>query len=69
MIILGGVVLVSVIDNKENEEIIQKVPQQVVRLSLEMYSDGKLNESLKSYISKQDIKDLVELIDKEGSDE
>jgi hypothetical protein len=58
-----------VIDNKENEEIIQKVPQQVVRLSLEMYSDGKLNESLKSYISKQDIKDLVELIDKEGSDE
>ena len=69
MIILGGVVLVSVIDNKDNEEIIQKVPQQVVRLSLEMYSDGKLNESLKSYISKQDIKDLVELIDKEGSDE
>jgi len=69
LIILGGIVLVSVIDNRESEEIIQKVPERVVRISMEMYSDGKLNESLKSYLSKKDIKDLVELIDEDGSNE
>jgi uncharacterized BrkB/YihY/UPF0761 family membrane protein len=69
LIILGGIVLVSVIDNQGSEEIIQKVPQQVVRISMEMYSDGKLNESLKSYISKKDIKHLVELIDEDGAHE
>lgn len=69
LIILGGIVLVSVIDNQDSEEIIQKIPHRVVRISLEMYSDGKLNESLKSYISKKDIKDLVELIDEDGAHE
>lgn len=69
LIILGGIVLVSVIDNKDSEEFIQKVPQRVVRISLEMYSDGKLNENLKAYLSKKDIKDLVELIDEDGSHE
>lgn len=69
IIILSGIVLVSVIDSHGNEEIIQKVPHRVIRLSLEMYSDGKLNESLKSFIAKKDIKNLVELIDEDGTHE
>jgi len=69
LIILGGIVLVSIIDNRDSEEVIQKVPQHVVRISLEMFSDEKLNQNLTSYISRKDIKDLVELIDKDGSHE
>lgn len=69
LIILGGIVLVSVIDNQKSEELIQKVPQKIVRISMELYADDKLSESLKGYISKKEIKDFVELIDEDGNNE
>ncbi|MFA7543209.1 MAG: YihY family inner membrane protein [Candidatus Cloacimonadaceae bacterium] len=69
LIILGGIVLVSVIDNQKSEELIQKVPQKIVRISMELYTDDKLSERLKGYISKKEIKDFVELIDEDGNNE
>ncbi|MCB5261935.1 MAG: YihY family inner membrane protein [Candidatus Cloacimonetes bacterium] len=63
IIILAGIVLVSVIDKGIREEVIQTQPQKVVRLTLEMYSDSKLNQRLEKFISKNDIKDLVDQIE------
>lgn len=65
IIILAGIVLISVIDKGIREEVLHKEPQKVVRLTLEMYSDGKLNQRLENYISKKDIKDLVDQIDED----
>lgn len=63
IIILAGIVLVSVIDKEVRQELIQKEPQKVVRITMEMYSDGKLNQRLENYLNKKDIKDFVEEID------
>ncbi|MCB5263670.1 MAG: YihY family inner membrane protein [Candidatus Cloacimonadaceae bacterium] len=67
MIILGGIVLVSVIDKDVREEVIQKTPERVVKITLEMFSDSKLNNRLESFINKKDIKDLVEQFDEDGN--
>jgi membrane protein len=66
IIILSGIVLVSVIDKGVREEVIQKTPKRVVRLTMEMYSDDKLNRRLETFIEKKDITDLVEQIDEDG---
>ncbi len=65
IIILSGIVLVSVIDKSIREDIIHQEPQKVVRITIEMYSDSKLNKRLENYITKKDIKDLVDEIDKD----
>ncbi len=66
IIILSGIVLVGVIDKGVREEVIHKTPQKVVRITMEMYSNGKLNSRLENFINKKDIKDLVEQFDEEG---
>ena len=65
VIILGGIVLISVIDSQDREGMLKKVPSQMVRITMEMYSDNKLNQRLESYLNKNNIKDLVEHIDEE----
>ena len=65
IIILAGIVLVSVIDKGIREEVLHKEPQKVVRLTLEMFSDGKLNQRLEKFMNKKDIKDFVEVIDED----
>ncbi|MCB5279629.1 MAG: YihY family inner membrane protein [Candidatus Cloacimonetes bacterium] len=67
LIILGGIVMVSVIDKDVREEVIQKTPEQVVKITLEMFSDSKLNNRLESFVNKKDIKDFVGNIDEEGN--
>lgn len=66
IIILSGIVLVSVLDKEVREEVIQKTPKRVVKLTLEMYSDDRMNRRIETFIDKKDIKDLVEQIDKDG---
>ena len=66
MIILGGIVMVSLIDKEVREEVIQKSPERVVKITLEMFSDSKLNNRLESFISKKEIKDFVEQFDEDG---
>jgi len=68
LIILSGIVLVSVIDKGVREEVIQKTPKKVVRITMEMYSDDRLNNRLESFINKKDITDLVEQFDKDGKE-
>jgi membrane protein len=65
-IILGGIVLVSVIDSQESREIIGKEPKKVVRITMEMYTDSKLNQRLEGILTKKEVKNLVEAIDEEG---
>ncbi|MCB5271560.1 MAG: YihY family inner membrane protein [Candidatus Cloacimonetes bacterium] len=65
IIILAGIVLVSVIDKGIREEVMHKEPQKVVRLTLEMFSDGKLNQRLEKFMNKKAIKDLVDQIDED----
>lgn len=66
VIILGGIVLVSVIDSQGSKELIRKEPQKVVRVTMEMFSDQKLNQRLESMMHKNDLKKLIEALDEEG---
>lgn len=69
IIILSGIVLISVIDKGVMEELIQKQPQKIVRITLEMYTDDKLNQRLENYINKKDIKDFVDQFDEDNNHE
>ncbi len=65
VIILAGIVLVSVIDQKDKSEVIKQVPKQVVRITLEMYTNQKLNGRLEEYLNKSDLSELVNIINEE----
>lgn len=66
VIILGGIVLVSVIDNPDAGDLLRKEPQRAVRVTLEMFSNQKLNERLEGVLTKKDIFKLAEAIEEEG---
>lgn len=65
VIILGGIVLVSVIDSSDQEEAHEKQPKQLVKVTLEMYSDSKLNDRLKKFLNKEDLMELADVLDEE----
>jgi membrane protein len=66
-IILGGIVLVSVIDNPQGLEGMRKAPTQVVRVTLEMFTNAKLNKQLEGIVTKKELKKLIDSIDEEGN--
>jgi len=66
-IILGGIVLVSVIDNPEGLDGMRKAPKQMVRVTLEMYSNAKLNKRLEGIVTKKELKNIIDSIDEEGN--
>jgi len=66
VIIIGGIVLISVIDQKDNLIIARKVPKKIVRITMEMYTDQKLNQRLEDYLAKTDLKNLMKIIEEEG---
>ncbi|MCK9310447.1 MAG: YihY family inner membrane protein [Candidatus Cloacimonetes bacterium] len=66
VIILGGIVMVSVIDTPENGELLRKEPHRVVRVTLEMFSNEKLNGRLEGVLNKKEIKHLVEAIEEDS---
>lgn len=63
VIIIGGIVLISVIDQKDNLRFVKKTPQKVIRITLEMYTDKKLNNRIEDYLNKTDLKGLAEIIE------
>lgn len=67
VIILGGIVLISVIDAGSKGSILSREPQKMVKITLEMYSDEKLNQRLESYLNKKNINEFVEQFDEEGN--
>lgn len=66
VIILGGIVLVSVIENGIGSQDTVREPQRAVRITLEMFSDQKLDQRLESLLSRKGLKKLIETIDEEG---
>ncbi|HRY84186.1 MAG TPA: YihY family inner membrane protein [Candidatus Cloacimonadota bacterium] len=63
VIIMGGIVLISVIDQKDNLRFVKKTPQKVIRITLEMFTDKKLNNRIEDYLTKTDLKGLAEIIE------
>lgn len=63
VIIIGGIVLISVIDQKDNLRFVRKTPQKVIRITLEMFTDKKLNNRIEDYLNKTDLKGLAEIIE------
>ncbi|MDP2173829.1 MAG: YihY/virulence factor BrkB family protein [Candidatus Cloacimonadaceae bacterium] len=65
VIILGGIVLVSVIENKDYSKRLKKDPKKVLRLTVEMYSNEKINTRIESYLKSSELKNLTKIIDEE----
>ncbi len=66
VIILGGIVLVSVLENPDKENTLRKEPQRAVRITLEMFSNQKLNERLQAIMDKKDMKRLFDTIEEDS---
>ncbi len=66
VIIMGGIVLVSVLDHKVSLQDLKKEPRKMLRLSIEMYSDNNLNRRLEALVDKKDLLNVLsEDLDKE----
>ena len=63
VIIIGGIVLISVIDQKDNLHFVKKTPQKVIRITLEMFTDKKLNNRIEDYLTKTDLKGLADILE------
>jgi len=62
VIILGGIVLVSVINQKDKTQIFKPDKKQVVRITMEMFSDKKLNRILEGFLSKTEVSEMINKI-------
>ncbi|MDZ4122011.1 MAG: YihY family inner membrane protein [Candidatus Cloacimonadaceae bacterium] len=65
VIILGGIVLVSVIEQKDKAEIVKRIPKKVLRLTVEMYTEQKLNTRIEEYLSKKDLSEIINMINED----
>ena len=66
VIIIGGIVLVSVLDQKGKLTLAKNEPHRVLKLTLEMYSNKRLNKRVEDYIARSNLKELVNIIEEEG---
>ncbi|MDZ4182245.1 MAG: YihY/virulence factor BrkB family protein [Candidatus Cloacimonadaceae bacterium] len=64
-IILGGIVLVSVIENKDYSHIPKADPKKVIRLTVEMYTNDKINNRIESFLKGGEMKNIAKIIDQE----
>ncbi len=58
IIILGGIVLVSTIENRNDAPIVEKGGEQMVKLTMEFYKGSKLKERLERVLREEQIADL-----------
>jgi len=65
VIILGGIVLISVINSSGREEYVRRLPQKAVRITMEMFSDDKLNQRLEGVLDKKEMKKMFDAMDEE----
>lgn len=65
VIILGGIVLISVLEHKDVDLAALRAPTNTVRLTLEMYSNDKMNQRLESIVSKKDVKKILDYIEED----
>jgi membrane protein len=59
VIIMGGIVLVSVLDSKGEVEDLVEEPHQTVRMTLELYSNDSLNRRLEGLVDKKDLLEVL----------
>jgi membrane protein len=65
VIILGGIVMVAVFESRKRPDLAQEKPSKMVRLTLEMYSDDKLNQRLEQFLSRKELKNLADTLNEE----
>ncbi|HOH46521.1 MAG TPA: YihY family inner membrane protein, partial [Candidatus Cloacimonadota bacterium] len=65
VVIIGGIVLISVLDQGNKLSVAKNEPKRVVRITMEMYSNRTLNKRLESYIRRSDLKELIDEIEEE----
>lgn len=66
VVIIGGIVLISVLDQGNKLSVAKNEPKRVVRITLEMFSNRQLNKRLESYIRRSDLKELINEIEEDG---
>lgn len=69
VIIIGGIVLISVLENKDVDLSVLREPQKTVRLTIEMFSNEKMNQRLENIVSKHDVKKILDYIEEDLKDE
>lgn len=69
VIILGGIVLISVLENKDVDLSVLREPQKTVRITIEMFSNEKMNNRMEKIMSKKDVKSMMDYIEEDMKDE
>lgn len=64
-IILGGMVLVSVIENNKTGGFLTKEPHNAVRITMELFTNQKLNQRLEGIMNKENLKKMVDTLNEE----
>jgi len=64
-IILGGMVLVSEMENKKNGGFLTKEPHNAVRITMELFTNQKLNQRLEGILRKEELKKLTDTLNEE----
>jgi YihY family inner membrane protein len=65
VIIMSGMVMVSVYERRRNNKETLESPQQMLRVTVEMYSDSKLNKRIEKLLAPDKLKDIVYRLDKD----
>jgi len=68
VVVIGGIVLVSVLENKDHKKESIREPRKTVRLTVEMFSNDHLTRRLESLVDKQALLDAL-AENKEGDEQ
>jgi membrane protein len=68
VIILSGIAIVSIIEDSKEPSPNKRKPKQTLRLTLEMYSDSKLNKKLEKIIGPQVLRDIADTLETENEE-
>jgi len=63
VIIMSGMVMVSVYENRKNGKEPTESPQQMVRVTVEMYTNSKLNKRIEKLLAPEELKNIVQQVD------
>ena len=63
VIIMSGMVMVSVYENRKNGKEPTESPQQMVRVTVEMYTNSKLNKRIEKLLATEELKNIVQQVD------
>lgn len=66
LIVLSGIVMVAVFENKKRGDPPPSGSGEMMRLTLEVYGQGKLRRNLDKFISRDELKEILDAPDEEG---